>query len=143
MSPFFICPFPSFLISLSHIITLKLLSQDQNVGVNYEYSVSRSAALPEEPDVYSWAYTKFEECSKSCGGGHQSRNVTCIKQRTSEIVDDGLCDSSQKPAEWQKCGLLDCAPQWVESEWSKCSAPCGQNGTRERKVHCEKISANG
>lgn len=119
------------------------MSQDQNVGVNYEYSVPRSAAAPEEPDVYSWSYTKFEACSKSCGGGHQSRNVTCTKQRTLEEVDASLCDSSQKPAEWQKCGLFDCAPEWIEGEWSKCSAPCGQKGIRERKVHCEKVSANG
>lgn len=123
-------------------IYLQLLSQDQNVGVNYEYSVPRAAA-PEEPDSYSWAYTKFEACSVSCGGGHQSRNVTCTSQRTLETVDAKLCDASQKPAEWQKCGLLDCAPQWIEGEWSKCSAPCGNNGTRERKVHCEIVKADG
>lgn len=121
---------------------LQLLSQDQNVGVNYEYSVPQSAA-PEEPDTYSWTFTKFEACSVSCGGGHQHRNVTCNSQRTLETVDESLCDSSQKPAEWQKCGLLNCAPQWVEGEWGKCSAPCGQNGTRERSVKCEQISANG
>jgi hypothetical protein len=54
--------------------------------------------------------------------------------------------------EHRKLLTMDCAthhknqlnaPQWVEGEWSKCSAPCGQNGTRERKVHCERISANG
>ncbi|CRL07350.1 CLUMA_CG020329, isoform A [Clunio marinus] len=128
---------------IDEAVYLVLLSQDQNVGVNYEYSVPRAAAAPEEPEIYSWAFTKFEVCSKSCGGGHQARNVTCTKQRTSEEVDESLCDSSQKPAEWQKCGLLDCAPQWIEGEWGKCSAPCGQSGKKERKVHCEKINANG
>ncbi|KAL7022058.1 hypothetical protein ACKWTF_012113 [Chironomus riparius] len=123
-------------------VYLVLLSQDQNVGVQYEYSVPQAVA-PEEPDTYSWAFTKFEACSVSCGGGHQSRNVTCTSQRSLETVDPKLCDSSQKPAEMQKCGLLDCAPQWIESEWGKCTAPCGNNGTRERKVHCEAIKADG
>ncbi|XP_070503265.1 papilin isoform X3 [Chironomus tepperi] len=126
----------------SEAVYLVLLSQDQNVGVHYEYSVPQAAA-PEEPDTYSWAYTKFEACSVSCGGGHQSRNVTCTSQRSLETVDPKLCDASQKPAEIQKCGLLDCAPQWIDGEWGKCSAPCGNNGTRERKVHCEVVKADG
>lgn len=120
----------------------QLLSQDQNVGVKYEYSVP-SASAPNEPESYSWTFTIFEKCSVSCGGGHQSRNVSCKSQRALEEVDPKLCDSSQKPAETQKCGSLDCPAQWVESEWGKCSAPCGQKGNRERKVHCEVIKADG
>lgn len=120
----------------------QLLSQDQNVGVNYEYSVPQTSA-PGEPDTYTWTFTVFDKCSVSCGGGHQSRNVTCKGQLTMQTVDPKLCDASQKPAEWQKCGAFDCPAQWVEGEWGKCSAPCGQNGTRERKVHCEVVKADG
>lgn len=129
-------------LNVLFVLPSQLLSQDQNVGVKYEYSVP-SASAPNEPESYSWTFTIFEKCSVSCGGGHQSRNVSCKSQRALEEVDPKLCDSSQKPAETQKCGSLDCPAQWVESEWGKCSAPCGQKGNRERKVHCEVIKADG
>lgn len=79
----------------------------------------------------------------SCGGGHQSRNVSCNSRTSLQLVDDTLCDSSLKPAEWQKCGQVECAPKWVEGKWGKCSAPCGQNGTQNREVTCNRVSNNG
>lgn len=121
---------------------MQLLSQDRNVGINYEYSVPQPVA-PEEPDSYAWTFTPFEACSKSCGGGHQSRNVSCNSRRTLQQVDDSLCDSSQKPAEWQKCGNIDCGPAWIESPWSKCSKSCGDGGEQTREVVCKKTNADG
>ncbi len=118
------------------------MSQDRNVGINYEYSIPQAAA-PEEPDTYAWTYTQFEACSVSCGGGHQSRNVSCNSRRTLQEVDESLCDASLRPAEWQKCGIIECAPQWIEEEWSKCSKPCGDDGIQEREVNCKRVSANG
>jgi hypothetical protein len=113
------------------------------VGINYEYSVPQRSAVAEEPDSYSWSFTQFEPCTAACGGGQQTRTVTCNSRNTLEEVDKSLCDSSARPAETQKCGQIACPPKWIEGTWSKCSEPCGKNGTQERLVHCERISGDG
>lgn len=127
----------------TELVYLVLLYQDTNVGVNYEYSVPESSAYLNEPDTYAWTFTPFGPCSASCGSGTHSRVVTCNSRSTLEKVDDELCDSSNRPSELEQCGVASCPPQWSESEWSKCSAPCGKNGTQARTIQCEEISSNG
>lgn len=124
-------------------VYLVLLYQDRNVGINYEYSVPEQSALLAEPDSYSWTFTPFGPCSSTCGGGSQTRSISCNSRSTLETVDDKLCDSTLKPGDSQKCGQEECAPQWVEGEWEKCSAPCGNNGTQNREVKCEQVISNG
>lgn len=124
-------------------VYLVLLYQDTNVGVNYEYSVPESSAHDTEPDTYSWTVTAFSPCSVSCGSGTHSRTVTCNSRSTLERADETLCDRTNRPSEVEQCGVASCPPQWSESEWSKCSAPCGKNGTQTRTVKCEEISSNG
>ncbi|XP_038104409.1 papilin isoform X3 [Culex quinquefasciatus] len=124
-------------------VYLVLLSQDRNVGVNYEYSVASKTAPVDEPDTYSWTYTAYEPCSASCGGGTQSRNVTCNSRSTLKQVEPGLCDAAAKPAETQRCGQEACPPRWVEGEWGNCSLPCGEEGKQTRDVHCERVGADG
>lgn len=121
----------------------KLLQQEKNVGVHYEYSIPTKAAIDPTPDTYFWSYTDFAPCSASCGGGSQSRSVTCNSRSTLEEVEISLCDASAKPAEVQKCGTEVCAPHWSDKPWSKCSTPCGPEGTQEREVKCERISSDG
>lgn len=124
-------------------VYLVLLYQDRNVGIKYEYSIPESAYNPTSTDTYLWTFTPFTPCSAKCGGGTQSRNVTCNSRTTLELVDDSLCDSSNRPPEVQNCGQDTCPPQWTESAWSKCSAPCGKTGIKTRSVQCEQISAEG
>ena len=119
----------------------QLLYQDKNVGIKYEYSVPEGAARV--PDSYSWTFTPYEDCSVTCGGGIQTRKVTCNSRTSLEQVDDSLCDSSIKPADLQKCGEESCPPRWVEGPWGKCSSPCGSNGTQDRVVHCERVVSSG
>ncbi|XP_055613416.1 papilin-like isoform X1 [Uranotaenia lowii] len=124
-------------------VYLVLLSQDRNVGVNYEYSVASKSAPVDERDSYSWTYTAFDTCSATCGGGIQHRNVTCNSRTTLKQVDDGLCDTGSKPVESQRCGQESCPPRWAESNWSNCSMPCGGEGKQTREVYCERISGEG
>lgn len=124
-------------------VYLVLLYQDRNVGIKYEYSVPEGSARQPEQDTYAWTYTAFEPCSSTCGGGFQTRNVTCNSRTSVETVDDSLCDASIKPADTQQCGQESCPPRWVEGPWQNCSAPCGNNGTQIRTVHCERIVASG
>uniref|UniRef100_A0A182J8P5 Papilin n=1 Tax=Anopheles atroparvus TaxID=41427 RepID=A0A182J8P5_ANOAO len=124
-------------------VYLVLLSQDRNVGVNYEYSVSSKSAPVDEPDSYSWMHTAFEPCPVTCGGGVQTRNVTCNSKSSLKEVDEGLCNLAEKPETTQKCGQQSCPPRWLEGPWSNCSKPCGTEGKQTREVYCERVSADG
>ncbi|XP_035896391.1 papilin isoform X2 [Anopheles stephensi] len=124
-------------------VYLVLLSQDRNVGVNYEYSMSSKTAPVDEQDSYSWMHTAFEPCPVSCGGGLQTRNVTCNSKSSLREVDEGLCNAGEKPPTTQKCGQQSCPPRWFEGPWSNCSKPCGTEGKQTREVYCERVSADG
>lgn len=124
-------------------VFLVLLYQDRNVGVHYEYSVPEAAHLTSTADTYIWTFSPYGPCSEKCGSGVQTRKITCNSQTTLKQVDESLCSSTERPAETQKCGQETCPPQWTESAWSKCSAPCGSNGTQTREVKCEEISSTG
>lgn len=120
-----------------------LLSQDRNVGVHYRYSIPESSAHLTGPETYSWAFAPFGECSSKCGGGVQQRNITCNSEATMQQVDHSLCDASIRPSDTQPCAQASCPANWIEGEWSRCSAPCGGNGTQTREIKCQEILSNG
>ncbi|XP_069360607.1 papilin isoform X3 [Maniola hyperantus] len=121
---------------------LSILLQEDNVGIEYEYSVP-SALAPPPNQNYNWVYDEFSECNATCGGGYQQRQVTCRSRDDLNVVDENLCDVNFKPPTNQSCNTDPCAPTWVEGPWGACSKPCGQGGTRSREVYCEKIITNG
>ncbi|XP_055594208.1 protein madd-4 isoform X2 [Uranotaenia lowii] len=91
-----------------------------------------------------WNYSEFTPCSKSCGFGIQTREVTCIHEVTrggenTMIVPNSMCTTKPQP-DRQYCNIIDCPVRWEVSEWSKCSKPCG-GGIKERRVECKQIMA--
>ncbi|XP_068083512.1 protein madd-4 [Anabrus simplex] len=91
-----------------------------------------------------WNYSDFQACSKSCGIGIQTRDVTCIHEVTrggsnTVIVPNNMCPQPPPP-DRQYCNVLDCPIKWHTSEWSKCSRPCG-GGIKTRQVECQQVMA--
>ncbi|XP_049536816.1 ADAMTS-like protein 1 [Anopheles darlingi] len=91
-----------------------------------------------------WNYSEFTPCSKSCGFGIQTREVTCIHEVTrggenTMIVPNSMCTTKPQP-DRQYCNIIDCPVRWETSEWSKCSKSCG-GGFKERRVECKQIMA--
>ncbi|KAM9783263.1 A disintegrin and metalloproteinase with thrombospondin motifs 16 [Neosynchiropus ocellatus] len=119
--------------------------KDMRVQVNTSYCNPRSrpatGLMPcnTQPCPTSWSTGSWGECSRSCGGGEQTRQVQCV-QRSSPTRTDNLPDSrcaAPPPARRQTCNSHSCPPVWTPGPWSQCSRKCG-NGLRKRTVLCAR-----
>uniref|UniRef100_A0A3B4WPC4 PLAC domain-containing protein n=1 Tax=Seriola lalandi dorsalis TaxID=1841481 RepID=A0A3B4WPC4_SERLL len=74
-----------------------------------------------------WDTPDWGQCSQSCGGGVQRRQILC-KQRLADgsilELPDTFCPS-KSPANQQPCAKQECPPHWVTTDWSQCSVSCG------------------
>ncbi|XP_077137606.1 ADAMTS-like protein 2 [Ranitomeya variabilis] len=90
-----------------------------------------------------WETSSWSECSRTCGEGYQFRIVRCWKMISpgfdSSVYSD-LCDSADitKPDEKKVCRNPACGPQWEMSEWSECTAKCGERSSVTRDVRCSE-----
>uniref|UniRef100_A0A8C6UWE2 ADAM metallopeptidase with thrombospondin type 1 motif, 16 n=1 Tax=Neogobius melanostomus TaxID=47308 RepID=A0A8C6UWE2_9GOBI len=117
--------------------------KDLRVQVNMSYCNPRSkpttGLVPcnSQPCPASWSMGEWGECSRSCGGGEQTRQVQCA-QKTSSINMDFLLDSQcpqPTPGRRQGCNTHSCPPVWSTGPWSECSRKCG-NGLKKRTLLC-------
>ncbi|XP_071947844.1 A disintegrin and metalloproteinase with thrombospondin motifs 16-like [Antedon mediterranea] len=89
----------------------------------------------------------YGSCSKTCGGGVQTRGLFCVQQIsfTYSLVDESNCDPNTKPMQQRNCNEDPCTSDqgvWVIGEWSTCSKSCG-GGVRSRTVDCKQsITSN-
>uniref|UniRef100_A0A3B4GG00 ADAM metallopeptidase with thrombospondin type 1 motif 18 n=1 Tax=Pundamilia nyererei TaxID=303518 RepID=A0A3B4GG00_9CICH len=85
----------------------------------------------------AWAPGDWGACSRSCGGGQQTRTLRCMRKVTyqrEEVVAHSFCPVIS-PAQVQPCHTQSCPPEWSTGSWSQCSKTCGR-GLRKRTVFC-------
>ncbi|CAH2058374.1 unnamed protein product, partial [Iphiclides podalirius] len=105
---------------------------------------NRVRTCNDHPCPPRWNYTEFSQCTKSCGIGIQTREVSCIHEVTrggtnTVVVPNSMCPQPPPP-DRQYCNVLDCPVRWHTGDWSKCSKTCG-GGVKQREVECKQIMA--
>ncbi|XP_013928722.1 PREDICTED: ADAMTS-like protein 2 isoform X3 [Thamnophis sirtalis] len=90
-----------------------------------------------------WETSSWSECSRTCGEGHQFRIVRCWKMLSLGLdssVYSNLCESADiaRPEERKVCKNPACGPQWEMSEWSECTARCGERSMVSRDIRCSE-----
>jgi hypothetical protein len=127
---------------ISESIYIVILYQEQNPGVEYEYSIASGTVSLQTEGEYTWTYDDFSECSETCGGGMRRRRVNCARRigNTIEYVEEYLCDRNYRPADVERCNEEPCPFKWAARAWSECSAKCGagERGVKTRFVFCEQ-----
>jgi thrombospondin motif-containing protein 9 len=87
---------------------------------------------------YGWSIGTWGSCSKTCGGGTQSRSVKCVNLSHSShpVVSDSKCKAA-KPSTSQSCNTQTCVTYtWHIGAWKGCTKTCG-GGTNTRDVYCK------
>lgn len=67
-----------------------------------------------------WESSPWTACSTSCGGGVQSRSVSCVEEDMQGNItptDEWKCLYASKTSVMQPCNTFDC-PTWIAQEWS-------------------------
>ncbi|XP_063690486.1 uncharacterized protein LOC134823063 [Bolinopsis microptera] len=108
-----------------------------------EDSESQDCNPQECPVDGGWSnFSEWLECSKTCGGGSQTRTKTC----TNPSPANGGEDCQGEDSESQDCNSQECPVDggWSNfSEWLECSKTCG-GGSQTRTRTCTNPSpANG
>uniref|UniRef100_A0A3P9JVS4 ADAM metallopeptidase with thrombospondin type 1 motif 16 n=1 Tax=Oryzias latipes TaxID=8090 RepID=A0A3P9JVS4_ORYLA len=123
--------------------------KDMRVQVNTSYCNPKmkpaTGVMPcnTQPCPHSWSVGEWGVCSRSCGGGEQTRQVQCV-QRTNQNNVDARADSGcaqPAPVRRQTCNTHSCPPVWSTGPWSQCSHKCG-NGLKKRTVLCVSPKAD-
>eukprot|EP00117_Sycon_ciliatum_P042917 scpid14367/ scgid31153/ A disintegrin and metalloproteinase with thrombospondin motifs 16 len=93
----------------------------------------------EKPARYEWRFWRWSACTRTCGGGAQTRRVACFEsgRPRQPPVADKLCTSIRPPTQ-RSCNVHVCTPVkpiWINKKWSNCSAACGK-GVQVRVIMC-------
>ncbi|KAM4638835.1 A disintegrin and metalloproteinase with thrombospondin motifs 18 isoform 1-T1 [Amazona ochrocephala] len=131
-----------------HITAKAICLEDHRTRVNSSFCGPRMKPLIEtklcntNPCPAYWSTGEWSACSKSCGGGQQSRLIQCVQKRAfqrEEVVAHSLCPIST-PTQVQMCNSQDCPPEWNPGLWSQCSKTCGR-GVKKRDVYCKSTGS--
>ncbi|XP_048588500.1 A disintegrin and metalloproteinase with thrombospondin motifs 9 isoform X2 [Nematostella vectensis] len=79
-----------------------------------------------------WVYTRWSQCSRTCGSGIKTRRANCVDHK-GDFLPDADCRPSDRLLLQQVCEA-EC-PKWRAADWEQCSASCG-SGMQSRVVQC-------
>ncbi|XP_056317948.1 A disintegrin and metalloproteinase with thrombospondin motifs 18 [Danio aesculapii] len=125
------------------VSTKAICLQDQQTQVNSSLCnpqtrpVVGSHLCNTQPCPAYWTTGKWGVCSRTCGGGQQTRNIRCLRKVTyqrEEVAAQSLCPV-MAPAQLQPCNTQSCPPEWSTGSWTQCSKTCGR-GLKKRSVFC-------
>ncbi|KAK3270624.1 hypothetical protein CYMTET_20985, partial [Cymbomonas tetramitiformis] len=82
-----------------------------------------------------WSTAEWGRCNQTCGGGTQSRTVTC-RNAANEAVPDDSCVAADAPISLKACNTHACESYvWASGPWGTCSVECS-SGVQTRTVVC-------
>jgi len=142
-------------------LIIEILVVTENPGILYSYTTRKKIfnqprilmvyehELAAPIETYVWNKT-YSQCTKSCAGGSQTLQVSCLRRRTlkgvvqkEEVVSDYYCKSSEKPTVVsRRCNTQDCEARWASDNWGECSRSCG-GGIKSRQVKCMRLTQYG
>ena len=95
------------------------------------------------PPTYNWKPSSYSSCTKQCGGGTQTRSLSCIRSTDNATVANARCSASTKPQIERACNTQACPPtyNWKPSSYSSCTKQCG-GGTQTRSLSCIRSTDN-
>lgn len=94
----------------------------------------KSFNMPCVSICHTWQSYEWGSCSASCGGGTRQRRIICVNENERQVVDDAMCEASERPVESEPCNTHECAT-WIVGDWTTCSLPCKKSQKR-RTVYC-------
>lgn len=87
---------------------------------------------------YAWQTGTWSACSASCGGGTQTRDVTC-RRSDGVYLPDAYCAGITKPATSTACNTQACYTYiWnYPDNWTACPTTCG-TGSQSKTAYCRR-----
>ncbi|XP_065652500.1 A disintegrin and metalloproteinase with thrombospondin motifs 6 isoform X3 [Hydra vulgaris] len=92
--------------------------------------------------VLAWKGESWGACSKTCGGGMQTRKMLCIRTDDNSTVNFESCSLLDPINVLQSCNNQNCPAEWYVTSWSECTKSCG-NGTWTRQLYCSMMTETG
>ncbi|XP_055351849.1 LOW QUALITY PROTEIN: papilin-like [Paramacrobiotus metropolitanus] len=84
-----------------------------------------------------WAVSDWTGCN-TCGQRSRTRRAVCTSENGT-VYPSSMCASAKKPELSDACANAPpCDAMWFSTEWSKCSASCGE-GVQTREVFCGTV----
>ncbi|XP_077987002.1 cubilin-like [Glandiceps talaboti] len=120
--------------STGSTVSIRFVSDNSGSGTGYYLFYSFFTC----PD-YTWQTTVWAACSQTCGGGVQTRTVTC-RDGSGNPVSDSLCNAGSQPVSSQACNTNACPTryQWQTVVTVQCPVTCG-GGTETLLVYCQDL----